>query len=338
VVMNEIQMNTTEMTPKATRCARPTITVITPVYNEHDNVEECVRRVREIFDRDLPHCIREHLFADNASTDSTAEILRTISFDDPAVKVIVNARNVGPFRSTYHALMNATGDAVVVLLAADLQDPPELIPQFVRHWESGSMVVFGRRARREESLVMRMVRHAYYRTVSGLATIDIEPDVGEFQLIDRRVVEALRQCDDYYPYIRGLIANVGFPAVGIDYTWQARARGFSKNRLYHLIDQGLNGLISFTNVPLRACMGFGLLVALASFLYATFTFIYHLAYFRSAPPGIATLTVAVFFFSGLQLLLIGMLGEYTGAIHSQVRRRPMVVERERMNLPSGNQQ
>jgi glycosyltransferase involved in cell wall biosynthesis len=331
------EMITTKTTPHAKAEARRTITIITPVYNEHDNVAECVRRVREIFDSELPHCSREHLFADNASTDNTVGILRKISSKDASVKVIVNARNVGPFRSTYHALMNATGDAVVVLLAADLQDPPELIPQFVRHWENGSMVVFGRRARREESLVMRMVRHAYYRTVSGLATIDIQPDVGEFQLIDRRVVEALRQCDDYYPYIRGLIANIGFPSVGIDYTWQARARGFSKNRLYHLIDQGLNGLISFTNLPLRACMGFGLLVALTSFLYATFTFVYHLAYFRSAPPGIATLTVAVFFFSGLQLLLIGMLGEYIGAIHSQVRHRPMVVERERINLPDGKQ-
>ncbi len=150
------------------------------------------------------------------------------------------------------------------------------------------------------------------------------------------MVEALRQCDDHYPYIRGLIANVGFNPAGVEYTWRARKRGFSKNRLYHLIDQGLNGLISFTNVPLRLCMGFGLLVAVLSLIYAAFSLVYHLAFLKAAPPGIATLIVAIFFFGGVQLFLTGVLGEYIGAIHFQVRRRPLVVERERINFPPGS--
>jgi glycosyltransferase involved in cell wall biosynthesis len=312
---------------------RRTITVITPVYNEHDNVAECARVVREIFDRELPGYRLEHLFADNASTDNTVEILRGLASADPCVRVIVNARNVGPFRSTFNALMNASGDAVVVLLAVDLQDPPELIPQFVKLWEQGHMIAYGRRKRREESLLMRTVRRVYYRVVSRLANITIPPDVGEFQLVDRKVVEALRQCDDHYPYIRGLIANVGFNPAGVEYTWRARKRGFSKNRLYHLIDQGLNGLISFTNVPLRLCMGFGLLVAVLSLIYAAFSLVYHLAFLKAAPPGIATLIVAIFFFGGVQLFLTGVLGEYIGAIHFQVRKRPLVVERERINFP-----
>lgn len=314
-----------------------TVTVITPVYNEHDNVRACADAVRDVFARELPDYAREHLFADNASTDGTTAILRQLAKDDPAVKVIVNARNVGPFRSTFHALMSATGDAVVVLLAADLQDPPELIADFVRRWAEGNEVVYGRRVRREEPWLMRTVRRVYYRVVSRLASVSIPPDVGEFQLIDRRVVEALRDCDDYYPYIRGLIANVGFTAVGVDYTWRARARGISKNRLYHLIDQGLNGMISFTNVPLRLCMGFGLVTAALSLVLGLFHLIYNLAHAGAAQPGIPTLIVAIFFFSGLQLFFFGVLGEYIGAIHFQVRRRPLVVERERMNLPPEDQ-
>ncbi len=312
---------------------RKTICIITPVYNEQDNVRECYTAIRTIFERDLPEYTREHLFCDNASNDGTVATLRELAAQDPCVKVIVNARNVGPFRSTFNGLVNAGGDAVVVLLAADLQDPPELIPQFVRLWEQGNQVVYGRRKRRQESFTMRTVRRLYYRLVSRFANITIPPDVGEFQLIDRCVVEALRECDDHYPYIRGMIANVGFTATGVDYTWQARKRGFSKNRMYHLIDQALNGLISFTNVPLRLCMGFGLLTAVGSFLFAAFSLVYNLVHLGTAPAGVPTLIVAVFFFSGLQLFFFGVLGEYIGAIHFQVRHRPMVVERERMNMP-----
>ena len=147
------------------------------------------------------------------------------------------------------------------------------------------------------------------------------------------VVEALRSFDDYYPYIRGMIANCGFRSTGIAYTWKARARGFSKNRLYHLVDQGLNGLISFTKVPLRLCMFSGFAVAGVSFLYAFISLLMNVVWYRKfAPPGIPTLIVALFFFSGLQLFFFGVLGEYISAIHFQVRKRPLVIERERVNF------
>lgn len=311
---------------------RPVISVVTPCYNEELNIEDCYRAVRELFEAKLPGYRREHIFCDNASTDGSESVLRRLAAQDPAVKVVINARNYGPFRSTFNGLRHATGDAVVVLLAADLQDPPEVIVEFVEKWRAGHEVVHGVRSQREEALLMRSIRKAYYRLVSRLSGIDIPIDVGEFQLVDRKVVAALLQHEDHYPYIRGMIANCGFRTAAVPYVWKARRKGFSKNRLYHLVDQGLNGMISFTNVPMRIAMFTGFGIALASFLYAFFTLAYHLAtHGELATPGIPTLIVALFFFGGVQLMFLGIIGEYVSAIHSQVRKRPLVVERETLN-------
>jgi glycosyltransferase involved in cell wall biosynthesis len=309
------------------------LSIITPVYNEQENVVDCYETVRRILTEQLPEYDYEHIFCDNASTDQTVNVLRDLAGKDSRVKVICNARNVGPFCSTFNGLMSSSGDAVVVLLAVDLQDPPELIPQFVRRWEEGYEVVYGIRKVREEGFLLRNVRRLYYWTVSKFADISIPLNVGEFQLIDRQVVDALRQFDDYYPYIRGMIASCGFRRSGIEYTWKARKRGFSKNRLYHLVDQGLNGIISFTKVPLRLCLFAGFLLSGLSIAYAIFSFFYHLfSHGQITAPGIPTLITAIFFFSGLQLFFFGILGEYISAIHAQVRKRPLVIERERINF------
>ncbi len=312
---------------------RKLISLITPVFNEQDNVADCCAAVRRVF-ADLPQYDYEHIFCDNASTDATVAVVKELAAGDPRIRLIVNARNFGPFCSTFNGLLAACGDAVLVMLAVDLQDPPEVIPQFLKHWEDGYEVAYGIRANREEGLVMRTVRKLYYRLVSYCAGIHIPLDVGEFQLIDRVVVEALRKCDDYYPYIRGMIASCGFRSIGVPYTWKARRRGFSKNRLYHLVDQGLNGLISFTNVPLRLCLLLGFVLAILSFSVAAVHLVLNLIFYRQfAPPGTPTLIVAIFFFAGIQLFFFGVLGEYISAIHFQVRKRPLVVERERVNFP-----
>jgi glycosyltransferase involved in cell wall biosynthesis len=312
---------------------RKLISVLTPCLNESANVRDCSLAVRRLFETALPEYDYEHVFCDNASTDDTVAILRELARADPRVKIIVNARNFGPFRSAFNGLLAARGDAVVVFLAADLQDPPALIGEFVRRWESGYEVVYGVRRRREESRLLAFLRRVYYRVVNQFASTTIPPDVGEFQLIDRVVVEALRGFDDYYPYIRGMIASCGFRSAGIDYTWVARRKGRSKNRWYHLIDQGLNGIISFSNVPMRICLATGFLLSVASLGYALIQLLINLIFFRKlAPAGTPTLIVALFFFSGVQLLFLGIVGEYVTAIHSQVRRRPLVVERERVNF------
>ena len=185
---------------------------------------------------------------------------------------------------------------------------------------------------------MRTMRAIYYRLVNRFANIEIPLNAGEFQLIDRVVVQALRQCDDYYPYLRGLIFNCGFRSVGVSYTWKARAKGFSKNRLYHLIDQALNGLISFTNIPMRMCLMSGMLIAFASICYSLFTLVSNIIFYRElSAPGIPTLIAALFFFSGVQLAFMGILGEYISAIHFQVRKRPLVIEVERINYGQRSQ-
>ena len=289
--------------------------------------------MRALFHEKLPGYSYEHIFCDNSSTDRTVAILKEIAAQDKNVKVIVNARNFGPFRSTFNALLSTKGDAVLVMLAVDLQDPPELIVDFIQRWQEGYEVVYGIRKKRQESFVMSSVRKFYYRLVDRFSDIHIPPNVGEFQLIDRIVVEALRKFDDHYPYIRGMIASCGFKSMGIEYTWQSRKKSVSKNRFYHLIDQGLNGLISFANIPLRLCMLIGFLLSFMSIGYAVVQLTINVIWFRKiAMPGMATLIVALFFFMGIQLFYLGVLGEYIGSIHSQTRKKPLVIERERVNF------
>jgi glycosyltransferase involved in cell wall biosynthesis len=327
--------------PKGQRFEMKTISIISPCYNEADNVRACSDAVKALFapGGPLEQYRREHIFADNASSDGTVEILRELAAEDPTIKVILNARNFGPFRSNFNALRAATGDAVLVFLPVDLQDPPELIPEFVKLWEGGVEVVAGARSNRQESLALRTCRAVFYRLVRSLSDIDIPVDVGEFQLIDRKVWNAVVQHDDHYPYIRGIIASVGFRRVIVPYTWKARQRGLSKNNLPRLIDQALNGIFSFTSAPMRLCTFAGLSMAALCFLYAIFALGAWFVRPDLAPRGMTTVIFSLFFLSGMQLTFIGILGEYITAIHSQVRKRPLVVERERLNMDvpaSGN--
>lgn len=311
---------------------RKRISIISPCFNEEGNVRACYEAVKALFDGPLAAYDREHIFADNASLDATQGILRAIAADDPNVKVILNARNYGPFRSNFNALRAATGDAVLVFLAVDLQDPPEKIVEFVHLWESGVEVVAGARVNRQESFALRSCRAIFYRLVNGLSDIDIPVNVGEFQLIDRKVWRAVVDHDDHYPYIRGIIASVGFRRVIVPYTWEARKTGLSKNNLPRLIDQAMNGIFSFTNAPMRLCTFTGFVLAALCILYALGSVAAFVFGWGIAPRGTATLIVSLFFLSGIQLAFIGILGEYVTSIHSQVRRGPMVVERERINF------
>lgn len=309
------------------------ITIITPCYNEELNVADCYESVKTLFNKELVQYDYEHIFCDNDSKDNTVRILEGLASADRNVKVIVNSRNYGPQRSTYNALLRARGDAVLVMLAADLQDPPEIIIQFAKKWEEGFEVIYGVRANREEHFIMKSIRRIYYRTLSRTSNIDIPIDAGEFQLVDRVVVDALRKYEDYYPYIRGMIADCGFRSIGIPYTWVTRKRGMSKNRLYHLVDQALNGLISYTNFPMRLCILVGSVISIASIIYSVVLLIINIIYFRKiSAPGIPTLIVSIFFFSGVQLLFLGIIGEYISAIHQQVRKKPLVIERKTINF------
>ena len=308
------------------------ISVITPCFNEEDNVEACRNEVRKVFEEQLPEYAYEHIFSDNASRDKTVERLLVMAQDDKRVKIIVNARNLGPFRNTFNALKSASGDAVVVQLPADLQDPPSLIPEFIRHWKAGYNVVYGMRRRRRERWWLRRARWLYYRLVAWTTDVDLPVDTGEFQLIDRSVADKIIRVDDYYPYIRGLIAQCSQRSIGVEYTWQTRRHGTSKHRLYHLIDQALNGFVSTSNVPMRLSIFLGFALAFVSIIYALVQLVITVILFGTAPPGMPTLIVGLFFFSGVQLLFMGIMGEYIAAIHSQVRRGPLLNDALRINF------
>jgi glycosyltransferase involved in cell wall biosynthesis len=294
---------------------------------------DCYLAVKKVFEEHLPGYEREHIFSDNCSTDNTAAVLKEVAKSDPCVRIIVNARNYGPMRSMFNALLRTRGDAVLVMLAVDLQDPPGVLKEFVAKWEEGYKVVYGVRENRKESLAMRSARKLFYRLVSLFANVHIPLDAGEFQLIDRRVVEALRRFQDHNPYVRGMIANVGFPSVGVPYNWGVRQHGKSHNSLFSLYDQAINGLISFTSAPMRISVWGGASLAIASLLYAVTAIVLDLL--SIGPPvqrGITTVIVALFFFAGVQLLIIGVVGEYVAAIHAQVRHGAVVVEQELINF------
>lgn len=309
-----------------------TISIVSPCYNEEDNVTQCYEAIQALFANELPGYGVEHVFVDNASTDRTVEILKGIAAKDPNVKIVVNARNFGVYRSTFNGLRYATGDATIVMMPVDLQDPPEMIPEFVRLWEQGYEVVAGARSTREEGLVMRSARKLFYRIVNFLSDFEIAPDVGEFQLLDRKVMAALLSHKDQYPYIRGIIASLGFKRIIIHYTWKERQRGKTKHNYLQLVDQALNGIFAFTRAPMRFCTIVGGLISVLSILFSFLSVILYFVAPDVAPRGTTTIITALFFLSGVQLLFIGMLGEYVTTIHNQVRGGPMVIESERVNI------
>ena len=308
------------------------LSIITPCYNEEVNVEICAQELKKVMQEKLSDYDYEHIFADNASTDSTLVKLRELATKDDHIKVISNSRNVGPFRNMWNAMKSATGDSVVPLLPADLQDPPSVIPELVKHWEQGILVTYGVRANREESIIMRMARGLYYRIIKKFASAVIPLNSGEFLLADKKVIDSILVVDDQYPYIRGLIAQTGVKSASVPYTWVRRERGKSKNSFISLIDQAINGFVSTSRVPARLALLGGFLLSFLGFAYAIFTAIMVLISDGTAPVGIPTIIVGIFLLGGVQLLFLGLIGEYILSIHGQVRRTPPMFETERINF------
>ncbi len=306
------------------------ITIITPCYNEEENIRDVYERVKKVFD-ELEGYTYEHIFIDNASRDRTVDILRDIARADKRVKVIVNARNFGPVRSPFHATLQASGEAVIGIVA-DLQDPPEMIKDFVRKWEQGYKVVMAVKKQSEESPVMFNLRRLYYRVLRNLSDVDLVENYTGFGLYDRQVIDILRGLNDSYPYFRGLIADIGFESAKIEYVQPVRRRGITKNNFYMLFDMAMLGLTSYSKVPLRLATLAGFLVAVGSLFVALAYFVYKLLFWSSFSLGQAPLVIGMFFIGAVQLFFLGIVGEYVGAIHTQVLKRPLVVEKERINF------
>lgn len=309
---------------------KKSITILTPCYNEEENVREVYERVRAVM-ASLQNYRYEHLFIDNASTDNTFAILKAIASVDKNVKVIRNSRNFGHIRSPFHALFQASGDAVLGIVA-DLQDPPEMIPQFIELWEQGYPVVLAIKQSAEENPLMFWIRKRYYSLVQRISGIKTYENFGGFGLYDRKVVEIVREFNDPYPYFRGILAEIGLPHAEIPFHQPTRKRGFSKNKLYDLYDTAMLGITNLSKVPLRAVTFAGFLGSGLCVLTALAYLVYKLVFWNEFSVGIAPLVIGVFFMGSLQLIFVGIIGEYVGQIHTLVQHRPLVVEQDRLNF------
>jgi polyisoprenyl-phosphate glycosyltransferase len=312
----------------------PLLTIFTPCYNEEGNVAEVHRQVKEVMAA-LPAYDYDHLFIDNASTDRTVEILRDLAAQDQHVKVIVNTRNFGTVRSPYHAMLVARGDAVICLVC-DLQDPPELILQFVRKWEEGYKIAIGVKAGSRESKRMYRLRRLYYWLIGQLSEIELVSNFTGFGLYDREVVEQCRATDEQAPYFRGLICDFGYARAEIEYMQPARERGISKHNFYSLYDAAMLGITNHSKVPLRLATMAGFAISMLSLVVALGYLVAKLMFWNELQLGLAPLLIGIYFFGAVQLFFIGVLGEYIGSIHTQVHKRPLVVEKERIGFSLEN--
>lgn len=305
------------------------ISIVTPCFNEEDNVDELCERIAKVM-ATLPYDY-EHILIDNHSGDATVARIKAIAARDKRVKLIINARNFGHIRSPFHAILQSRGDACV-LIAADLQDPPEMIAEFVKKWEEGYKTVLAVKPESEESSLMFFLRKSYYRFVTRISETPLVQNATGAGLFDRAVVEVLRRIHDPYPYFRGLLCEIGFPIATVPFRQPRRQRGVTKNNFYSLYDIAMLGITNHSKVPLRLMTigGFGL--SLLSFLVALFFFIAKLLFWDSFQLGMAPILIGMFFFAAVQLFFIGVLGEYVAAIYTQVRNHPHVVELERVNF------
>lgn len=306
------------------------ISIVSPCFNEEENVEEVYRQVKAVF-ADMPGYRFEHIFIDNSSNDKTVDILKRLAKEDKNLKLIVNSRNFGHIKSPYYGLLQASGDAVI-LLVSDLQDPPVMIKDFIAKWELGYKVVLGVKTQSKETPAMFLARRLFYEFIGRLSEIELTKNNTGFGLYDRKIIEILKDLNDPYPYFRGLVSEIGFESAKIEYTQPVRTRGITKNNFYTLFDMAMLGITNHSKVPLRLATIIGFLLSMLSLFIAFCYFVAKLIFWSQFSLGVAPLVIGLFFFSSVQLFFVGIIGEYIGSIHTQVLRRPLVVEKERVNF------
>lgn len=307
------------------------ISIITPCYNEAENIEELYRRIVSVMSK-LSYEY-EHICIDNCSTDDTVKKIKTIAGKDKRVKLIVNARNFGHIRSPYYALLQSRGDASV-LIASDLQDPPEMIGDFLKKWEDGFKIVLAVKPESEESALMFFIRKCYYRLISGISEVPLVKNATGAGLFDQTVIKILRKLDDPYPYFRGLLCEIGYPIATVPFLQPRRQRGITNNNFYTLYDIAMLGITNHSKVPLRLMAIGGFSLSVLSLIAAMGFLIAKLIFWNSFQLGTAPILIGIFFFGAVQTFFMGLLGEYIGSIHTQVRNMPLVVEAERVNFDS----
>jgi dolichol-phosphate mannosyltransferase len=310
--------------------AKKLLSIVVPVFNEEGNVEPLYAAVIEALAPLVERYDWELIFTDNHSEDATFAELTLLAARDPRVRVFRFSRNFGFQRSIYTGYMQARGDAAIQL-DCDLQDPPSLIQAFVREWEAGQRIVYGVRRGRKEGAGITLLRRIFYRLIDLLSEDRLPHDAGDFRLVDRRVIDVLRQIDDYKPYLRGTLATLGFTQKGIVYDRAGRTHGASKFKLRDLFALALDGILSHSTVPLRAATYIGLVVSVITFLAIVGYAVGRLLVGKDWPAGFATTTILILLSLSLNALFLGVIGEYVGRIYQQVRRRPLTIIEERID-------
>ncbi len=309
---------------------RKLISIVAGCFNERDNIVELHARVTAAM-RTVPQYDYEIIVIDNASTDGTVDMIRAIAAIDSRFKAIVNVRNFGHIRSPYHALLLAQGDAVIGM-ASDLEDPPELLPEFIRKWEEGFKIAIGVRRKHAERGVMPLLRSAYYRLITRISDVDQVRNFTGFGLYDKVVMKVLREMNDPYPYFRGLICEIGYPRAEVPFDKPIRKNGLSKGTFFVYLDSALLGIVNHSKVPLRLATILGVGMSGLSFLMGLYYLIRKLMAWNEFQMGIAPFAISLFFFMGVLFLLVGLLGEYIGLLVTHIVKRPLVVEQERINF------
>lgn len=308
-----------------------TISVLIPCYNEEENVEPIARAVIDVLSRELSRYDYELVFIDNDSRDNTRPILRRLCQENPKIKAIFNVRNFGQFNSPYHGLLQVTGDCVIAMVA-DFQDPVELIPEYVKAWEEGYKIVIGIKTSSRENPVMYWLRSCYYKVIRKLSEVDqIEHFTGS-GLYDREFIEVLRRLDDPTPFLRGIVAELGYKRKEIPYEQPKRRAGKTHNNFYRLYDAAMLSITSYTKAGLRLATFLGAVSCVISLTVAFVYLIMKLVWWDRFPAGMAPMLLGMLFLGSVQIFFIGMVGEYVLSINQRVMKRPLVIEEERLNF------
>ena len=307
------------------------ISIVIPTYNEIDNITLLVSELTGILEKELSNYNYEIIVIDNYSTDGTRDEIRKLCTLNKNVKGILNAKNFGQLNSPFYGMTQITGDAVI-LMCADFQDPPRMILDFVKEWENGYKIVIGIKNKSKESKFMYLIRTMYYKMIDKMANIKHIEHFTGFGLYDKKFIEVLRKLDDPTPYLRGIVAELGFTRKEISYEQPQRKFGKTKNNFFSLYDVGMWGITSYTKIILRLATFIGFFVGVISLLLSVVYLILKLIYWDSFPAGTAPILIGMFFLGSLQLFFIGILGEYIMNINTKVLKRPLVVEEERINF------
>ncbi len=307
------------------------ISIVVPTYNEEENVEAMAAALTRLFDTKLIDYEREIIFIDNCSRDKTREKLKAICAKDKRIKAIFNAKNFGQFNSPYYGLLQTEGDCAV-LLAADFQDPVEMIPRFVDKWNEGYKIVCGIKTSSKESRLVYALRTLYYKAIKKMSDVEQIEHFTGFALYDKSFIETLRELKDPKPFLRGIVAELGGERCELEYEQPKRRAGKTSNNWYSLYDAAMLSFTSYTKIGLRLATFAGFAIAFASVVIGIVYLIMKLIYWNIFAAGLAPILIGMFFLGAVQLMFIGFMGEYIMSINSRVMNRPLVVEERRINF------